>query len=957
MPLTFPAHEERILARWTNEKTFQASLDQTKNGTPYTFYDGPPFATGTPHYGHIVGTIMKDIIPRYRTMRGDYVARRWGWDCHGLPIENIIEKELHLATKQDIEKLGVKQFSEACRAAVLRYVDEWKKTIPRLGRWVDMENDYKTMDPEFMESVWWVFKSLWEKDLIYKGHKPMHICPRCATPVSNFEAAQGYKDIKDLSATVKFRITNAREHLGMDGEIYALAWTTTPWTLPGNTLLAVGSDIKYSIVQSHGHLYITAQELRDAVFTGGEKPQDAVIRTLTGRELAGLSYEPLFPYFADTQGAFRIVCADFVTTTDGTGIVHIAPGFGEDDYNLGQREHIPIVLHVGIDGTFAPAVTDFAGMNVKPVDDHTSTDVEIIRWLAHNGKLFSKQKYEHSYPHCWRCDTPLINYATTSWFVKVTHLKEQLIANNTTIQWVPEHVGEGRFGMWLAGARDWAISRNRYWGTPLPIWESEHGDTICVGSIQELEELSGQKVTDLHKHIVDEYTIVKDGKTYRRIPEVLDCWFESGSMPYGQMHYPFENKELFEKGFPAQFIAEGPDQTRGWFYTLHVLATALTMGSSPAIASHASHGAFEHVVVNGVVLAADGKKMSKRLKNYPDPMVMVNQYGADALRMYLASSPVMKLENLNFSEEGLRESYNKIINTMVNVVEFYKLFAHIPAAPMPSSHVLDIWITARTNKLITEVTEKLDAYDIPSAANLFYDFIADLSTWYVRRSRERVKGTDTADASCAITTLYTTLKQTALTIAPFAPFLAEFIYESIGEAHSVHLASWPTTQPGDETALATMNTVREYVSSLMQQRALHKIPVRQPLQSATVPDSIPQQYQSIIAEEVNVRQVLTHTNSSVLLDTTLTDELRREGALREYVRAINDARKKMGLTIRDRAHLYYTFPPEAAPLSNDERAYITTSCLLTDATEVPPHHEHTHQTDSQIGTFMFTLSL
>jgi isoleucyl-tRNA synthetase len=635
--------ENEILKFWKDNDTFKKSLENCPEDKVYNFYDGPPFATGLPHYGHIVASLMKDVVPRFWTMKGYRVDRKWGWDCHGLPVENIIEKELNLASKKDIEEYGVGKFNEACRATVLKFANEWRTTVERMGRWVDMDLDYKTMDLPFMESVWWVFSELWKKNLIYPGYKPMQICPHCMTPLANFEVTQGYKDVKDLSVVAKFKITNPKSQapnklqipITNDQNIFVLAWTTTPWTLPGNILLAVGKDIDYVIVKEigeHTDYFVVAKERLNEVFK--DHAYD-VVKEVKGEELVGLEYEPLFPYYKDTPNAFRVVAAEFVSTQDGTGVVHIAPAFGEDDFGVGQKEKLPLVQHVAMDGHFKPEVTDFAGLEVKPKDDPTKTDVEIIKWLAHQGKLFKKEKFEHSYPHCWRCDTPLLNYATDSWFVRVTELKEQLLKNNESINWVPEHIKEGRFGKWLEGSRDWAISRNRFWGTPLPVWKcsNEKCDGVkVVGSVDELEQLTGKKISDLHKHLIDDLTFAceKCGGEMKRIPEVLDCWFESGSMPYAQMHYPFENKEKFEQGFPAEFIAEGQDQTRGWFYTLHVLATALTNGASPSIKKDTSVPAFKNVIVNGIVLAEDGKKMSKKLKNYPDPNVVIDKYGADA---------------------------------------------------------------------------------------------------------------------------------------------------------------------------------------------------------------------------------------------------------------------------------------------------------------------------------------
>jgi isoleucyl-tRNA synthetase len=569
-----------------------------------------------------------------------------------------------------------------------------------------------------------------------------------------------------------------------------LAWTTTPWTLPGNVLLAVGNDISYSIVKTDTGNFVVASDLVGSVI-----PAETIhTRTeISGKDLVGLEYEPLFPYYAETKNAFRVVAADFVTTADGTGIVHIAPAFGEDDYQVGVREEVPLVQHVTMEGKMVPGVTEFAGMDVKPKDDPTKTDIEIIKWLAHNDKLFAKKKLTHSYPHCWRCDTPLLNYATSSWFVRVTDLKDELLVNNVKTNWVPDHVKDGRFGKWLEGARDWAISRSRFWGTPLPVWRCEGdneentnnktqkcGEIVVIGSVEELEKLSGKKITDLHKHLIDPVTLpcAKCGGVMKRIPDVLDCWFESGSMPYGEVHYPFENKIKFEAGFPARFIAEGQDQTRGWFYTLHVLATALTRGKKPSIPGVGATPAFKNVIVNGIVLAEDGKKMSKRLKNYPDPMVVLEKYGADAMRYYLVSSPVMYAESLNFSEAGVREMYNKVVNMLWNVVTFYQTYANHKSEIInhKSTNVLDQWIMAKLNLLVKEVTENMEAYKLAEASRPIMVFIDELSTWYLRRSRDRFKGVDEGDKQAALATMHEVLLTLSKVMAPFTPFIAERIY-------------------------------------------------------------------------------------------------------------------------------------------------------------------------------------
>lgn len=934
--------EQKILRYWEKNKCFEKSVESRPKDKPYHFYDGPPFATGTPHYGHIVASLMKDVVPRYWTMKGYRVERRWGWDCHGLPVENIIERELKLKSKKDIENYGVAKFNEACRSTVLMYAAEWKKTVRRMGRWVDMENDYKTMDLTYMESVWWAFKQLWDRKLIYKGHKPMHICPRCVTPLSNFEVTLGYKDISDSSVTVKFKIKNPDSKMFDDETVYILAWTTTPWTLPGNILLAVNEPIDYVALKIEGEegVYVVAEE-RAAQVMEGKKYK--VIKEMPGHDLVGLEYEPLFPYFADTPNAFRVVSANFVTVEDGTGVVHIAPAFGEDDFNLGEKEQLPLVQHVSMDGRFIPAVADFAGLEVKPKENPAETDQKIISWLKNENKLFSEQRVTHSYPHCWRCDTPLLNYATVSWFVRVTELKDQLIKNNDYIHWVPGHIKEGRFGQWLEGARDWAISRNRFWGAPLPIWQNDEGEVLCIGSRTELEELSGEKVNDLHKHLIDGIEIKKDDKLYHRIPEVLDCWFESGSMPYAQMHYPFENKEKFEAAFPAEFIAEGEDQTRGWFYTLHVLAAALTSGAHPAIPVKKSVPAFNNVIVNGTVLAEDGKKMSKRLKNYPEPDIVMEKFGADAMRYYLATSPVMEAENLNFSEAGVREVFNKVINTLWNVVEFYKMYAgdeKKEGGASTSDNILDKWILAKLNLLVDQVTKGMEKYELVKASRPVGDFITELSQWYVRRSRDRFKGENVEDKAAALATLSRVLTILSKTIAPFMPFIAEKIYQDLlagaaspGSKESVHLEDWPTSgkSPSDDKIMADMVLARKIVEVGLAVRAEKGIKVRQPLSKLVFFSNrsafeeagdaggghLAQAYLDIIADELNIKEVSVSKEIPVgdnwasreevsfkaALNIEVTEELKREGLARELIRTINQIRKDMKLTVSDRIDL------------------------------------------------------
>ncbi|MEK7094947.1 MAG: isoleucine--tRNA ligase [Patescibacteria group bacterium] len=874
--LSAKEREEKVLAEWEANRIFERSVEERPSDKSYVFFDGPPFATGLPHYGHIVASTMKDVVPRFWTMRGRRVERVWGWDCHGLPIENIVEKELDLGTRQRIEAFGVKEFNDACRSKVLEYAKEWKVVMRRLGRFVDMEHAYHTMDKSYMESVWWVFKSLHDKGMLYEGFRPIHICPRCATTLSASEVGQNYTDLTDIAVTLKFG------DAGEPGTSF-LAWTTTPWTLPGNMLLAVNPELDYIRVSQNGEKYILA-ESRKEMLDG----QFEVIEKIKGSVLVGKKYEPLFPYFKDRAGAFRVVAADFVATDEGTGIVHIAPGFGEEDFEVGKREGLELIRHITIDGTFTGEVSDFAGKRAR------ESDTKIIEWLAGKGRVYKTAPITHSYPLCWRCDTPLLNFATASWFVSVSKIRDELLKNNESIHWVPENMKHGRFGAWLEGARDWSVSRNRYWGTPLPVWKSEDGELLVLGSIEELEEASGKKVEDLHKQFVDNLILAKNGKTFRRIPEVLDCWFESGSMPYAQIHYPFENRERFMAGFPAEFIAEGQDQTRGWFYTLHVLSTILFNGP-----------AFKNVIVNGIVLAEDGRKMAKKLKNYPDTMEVIDRYGADAVRLYLMSSSVVRAENLHFSEAGVKEISNKLLGTLENVLSFYKLFVREKPALSDgkSSAVLDKWVMARLAKTVSAVTDAMEGYELSSAAREIQEFVTDLSQWYIRRSRERFRGEDLNDKNAASRTLYETLETVSKIIAPFAPFMAEHIWKEIGaEGDSVHLSKWPEATVIDCGVLQDMEEVRALVSLALDERMKANISVRQTLNKLTVKTraNISDDYLDIIKDEVNVLEVASADGErAVELDTALSPELLRLGLLRELIRQTNDLRKRAGLTVGD----------------------------------------------------------
>ncbi len=922
------AQELEVLSYWEKHQIFERSVNERSEKKPYTFYDGPPFATGLPHYGHILQSITKDVVPRFWTMKGYRVERQWGWDCHGLPIENIVEKKFDLKSRKDIENYGVGAFNDRCESTVLEYVDEWKKVIRRMGRWVDMENAYKTMDLPFMESIWWAFKELWDKEKIYEGRKSMQLCPRCETTLSNFEVAEGYADVTDISVTVAVEMTS-----GPYKGAKILVWTTTPWTLPGNVLLAVGADMEYVLVEESGEKYIVAETRLGHVFKGKEPK---VVEKFIGNNLVESTYNPIFPYFQTHGNAFRVVSADFVTDTDGTGVVHIAPGFGADDMMLGEAENVKPLMHVKTNGQFVDEVAKplteagypVDGVPMKAKGEYSLVDIQIIKWLAHNGKLFAKEKIMHSYPHCWRCDTPLLNYAASSWFVKVGEMNQELLKNNEEITWVPDHIKHGRFGKWLEGARDWAISRSRFWGTPLPVWKAEDGEIMVIGSVEELEKLVGHKVVNLHKHVVDSLTFEKNGKEFRRIPEVLDCWFESGSMPYAQLHYPFENKDKFKQRLPAEFISEAQDQTRGWFYTLHVLSTALFQ--SPA---------YKNVIVSGVILAEDGKKMSKKLNNYPDPTTVMEKYGADAVRYYIASSPVMRGENFRFAESGVDEVGKKFITILRNCVAFYKLYSEHDDKREPSGkHVLDAWILARLNETLEAETKSMEAYELSEAARVLQSFVTDFSTWYVRRSRDRMKtaGDDRAEA---LATLRTVLDTFAKMVAPFMPFLSEMMYQELGgkDGESVHLEAWPKAGKVSAKALEAMGEVRAIVSRIMEVRDEAGMAVKQALASVTITTpsgKLSKDYLEVILDEVNIKKASVKKGDlGVEVDLALTPELVREGMAREVTRKVNGLRKDADLTIADRIHLYIWSDSDAVKKMFEEfGAEIKESTLASEVT-------------------------
>ena len=910
--VAFPKMEEEVLAFWEKDGTFAKSLKKNEGKPRYTFYDGPPFATGLPHYGHLLAGTIKDIVPRYQTMRGKYVERRFGWDTHGLPIEALAQDALGIAGAPEIKALGVDKFNEQCRSMVLKYVGEWRKTVTRMGRWVDFDHDYKTMDPGFMESVWWVFKQLWDQGRVYKSHRIMPYSWKLSTPLSNFEAGSNYKDVQDPTVTVRVKVVDiptdarssedarasedVRAKLGQS-TLYLLIWTTTPWTLPENLAICAGADIDYVAVRDLTDdarpVYIMAKARLSTIFKKEE--QYETVAEFKGSALKGWTYEPIFPYFADKkdEGAFQVLNDGYVTTDDGTGLVHIAPAYGEDDFRVCKEAGIAAFADpLDASCNFTDEVPEYVGRFCKDCDR------DIIKRLKSEGKLVYQATITHSYPFCDRTDTPLIYRAIDAWYVRVEDLHERLARNNSTVHWTPDYVGEKRFGNWLEEARDWNISRNRFWGSCIPVWinDADPSDMICIGSVKELEALSGEKVTDLHKHFIDKIVIRKDGKTYHRTPEVLDCWFESGSMPYAQQHYMGEDglsaisqsasedgrsaisqsasedgRSVIDQFFPADFIAEGLDQTRGWFYTLMVLGTCL-FDKSP----------YRNVVVNGLVLAEDGKKMSKRLKNYPDPAKMLDTYGADAIRLYMIYSPVVRAENLKFSENGVKQLMRDLLIPWWNAYSFFVTYANVDGfadaevkmTELRSDNVLDRWIISSMETLIADVTAAMDAYDLQRSVRPFVKFIEDLTNWYIRRSRRRFwKSQNDGDKLCAYRTLRYVLVQLAKVAAPFTPFIAEEIYRNLkgaSDPDSVHLCDFPTANASarDLALEKRMADVQAAVELGRRLRADNDLKVRQPLSALKLAGGDVKGLEELIEDELNVKQVVFVADETELCNVT-----------------------------------------------------------------------------------------
>ncbi|KUI97507.1 isoleucine--tRNA ligase [Vibrio sp. MEBiC08052] len=864
---SFVKSEHDILSFWKKNDIFQRSLQQSIGYPVYVFYDGPPFATGLPHHGHLVASTIKDVIPRYFTMKGYYVQRRFGWDCHGLPIEHEIDKSLGMSAKETVERLGIAKYNDECRGIVQRYTKEWEKTITRLGRWVDFQNDYRTMEPWYMESVWWVFQQLWKKELVYQGEKVVPYSTTLETVLSNFEATSNYKDVQDPAVTILFKLS--------EEDAYFAAWTTTPWTLPSNLGLCVGSDIEYVKIHDNtiDRVLWLARSRVDAVCKGHDVE---ILSSCKGSELVGVRYQPIFSYFSDHEGdgAFRIFADDFVSTDNGTGIVHMAPAFGEDDRRVLRDNGIEVApCPLDSQGKFTVQIPDYQGVYVKDADK------QIIRDLKELGILYKQETIVHSYPFCPRSDTPIIYRTVPSWYIKVESMRDELVVNNRQINWVPDHIQEGRMGKWLEGAIDWAVSRNRYWGTPLPIWHNEtSGHYICIGSREELEQYTGVLVEDLHRDHIDHLTFEVEGETgvYRRIEEVFDCWFESGAMPYAQVHYPFENKDKFESSFPASFIAEGVDQTRGWFYTLQVLSQCLF-----------GQPAFKNVIVNGIVMAEDGKKMSKRLKNYTAPDVLMEHYGADALRLYLINSGLVKAEEQRFSDSGVQEMIRQVLLPWLNGYKFFSTYAKIDQWQSHTTvnqpdNLFDQWILSRLQTLKFSVNEEMQRYHLYNVVPRLFDFIEQLTNWYIRLNRSRFweKGTS-KDKEQAYWTLFTCLDELCRLMAPFAPFLAEYLFQELKQFRgdcscpdSVHLCTYPEADVTYQMPVLedSVERFQHLVSMGRQKRNDLKIKTKTPLSRVTILHKDPavladvQQLSQYIQSELNVKEVLFSTDEADYID-------------------------------------------------------------------------------------------
>jgi len=937
--------EEVIYAQWKAERTFEKSIERRKDAPVFIFNDGPPFANGLPHFGHSLVTSIKDSVLRYKTMRGYYVPRRNGWDCHGLPVEYEIEKKFSVSGKKQIVELGIDTFNAACRDSIFTYKEEWERLLQRLGRWSDYENYYATVQTSYTESVWWALNQIDQKGLLYKGYKSTPYCPRCETPLSNFEVNDGYKDdVPDPSLFVKFKL--------LDEDAFLLGWTTTPWSLPGNAAIAVNPQELYVYVEMGGEILVVAKRRLDAVLKDEENY--TVVKEVKAVELVGKRYEALFAVddltsYEGHDNLYKIWPAEFVSVDEGTGVLHVAPAFGEDDLRLGQLHNIPVLT------TIDPSGKVKGGIGFDEIEGKffKGADRPIIEHLTQRGMVFAAETFTHTYPFCWRCDTPLLYYAITSWFIRVSSIRDELQQTAQDINWTPGHIKDGRFGKWLAGARDWAISRNRYWGAPLPIWVNEE-DYIVVDSIARLKELAGDdiQVDDLHRPFIDAITFEKDGKTYRRVEEVLDCWFESGCMSVAQQHYPFENEAAFATSFPADFVVEGIDQTRLWFYVQHVVATILF--DKPA---------FKNVIVNGFIMAADGQKLSKRLKNYPPIEEVFNSEGADTLRLFLLSSTqaTQSADYMRFNRDGLKDVNRNVIGTLQNSYRFFKMYVDIDGwqhtgdlTEPTSNNPLDSWMLARLNETIAETTRQADAFKLAHAIEPIFELIDDMSNWFIRRSRRRFwKTEDDTDKAEAYAMLHYTLVRVTQLLAPWAPFVSDYIYRELMHGESVHLSDWPDVGEVDQEVLSDMRLTREVIVTALRQRAEKNIKVRQPLALLSVP-SLPKRYIDIVADEVNVKEVKTGSKS-ILLDTELTDSLRAEGMMRDIVRLVQELRKKSGLNVDDRIMLHIDSPDNLVQRAvNDFREVIQRETLALEMSK--KQQEYISDTTVQGAKIKLSLS-
>ena len=888
-------YERSLVDYWKKNEIFERSVRQRPKTNAYVFYDGPPFITGVPHHGTLLSSIVKDAIPRYWTMKGKRVERVWGWDCHGLPAENFVEKKLGIKDKRDVAKVGLETYINTCRESMVQTGNEWEETIERIGRWVDFKGAYKTMDRDYMESVWWAFKELHHKDMIYEGEKVLPYCIRCATPLSKAEIAMdnSYQDVTDPSVFVKFKL--------VDDDASLLAWTTTPWTLPANTAVAVNKDLIYNEIEVNGDRFILVKDRVESVLTDEKHAllSFKIIREFKGSELVGKRYEPLFENRGEK--AHFVHEADYVSTEEGSGIVHLAPAYGEEDFLLAQEKDLPIVSMIDENGFYTSG--DWKGYQIWDVNK------DIAKTLHEKGIVWKIDYITHSYPHCHRCGTKIMYRAHPSWFMRIEKQRKQMLSHNNEINWFPEHIKHGRFEKTVESAPDWNLSRDRFWATPMPVWKAvdatgkEH--VKVIGSYAELKKLSGVELDDYHRPWVDDITFTADGLLYKRIDKVMDCWFESGSMPFAQFHYPFENKDKFDRSFPSDFVAEYVGQVRAWFYYLHAVNVGLF-----------DKHAFNNVIVTGTLAGNDGRKMSKSFGNYTDPNLLMDTYGADALRFLLLSSPLLNGEDYSLLDKDVGDISRKL-NMIWNMYDFFSLYAEIDKwewdgkldDPLNElTNLLDRWVVSRVHELTKEVSENMDAYDIPSAMRPILVFIEDASNWYVRRSRKRFwKTEDDEDKNSAYRTLHYVLVRLSIVLAPFTPFLSEELYQKLDDSDSVHLLDWPDNGAVDTELIHEMSTLRILIADALSQRASAMIKTRQPLKSAKIvsKQSFDDQLIDIMQEEINVKSITVEkgTSPAIILDLELDQELIDEGVARDVIRRIQSLRKKSGLDIENRINL------------------------------------------------------